>query len=71
MEEGPHSPCLGGAEAWAPGGDGSQPVEGARQWPSSKGVDMEPLAWLAWLSPHAFVAICISRVVNLSEKSVF
>ena len=71
MEEGPHSPCLGGAEAWAPGRDGSQPVEGARQWPSSKGVDTEPLAWLAGLSPHAFVAICISRVVNLSEKSVF
>lgn len=71
MEEGPHSPCLGGTEAWAPGGDGSQPVEGAHQWPSLKGVDMEPLARLTGLFPHAFVAICISRVVSLSVKSVF
>lgn len=71
MEEGPHSPCLGGAEAWAPDGDGSWPMEGARPWPSSKGVDMEPLARLSGLFPHAFVAICISRVVNLSEKNVF
>lgn len=71
MEESPHSPCLGGAEAWAPDGDGSTANGKGMSWPSSKGIDMEPLARLSGLFPHAFVAICISRVVNLSEKNVF